>query len=609
MKLLSLFFTLLLAALLFAQPAFAIIAPVVTSVSPINGPAAGGTTVQITGSGFTGTTAVTFGTVPVVTYTVNSDASITATSPESFAAGTIDVTVTTIAGTSATSSADQYTYIDGDWYAYVALFNLSPSTPVFQPINLTTNTPGTALTMDQFPDNIAITPNAQLAICPASGTLSLVDLATLAVLPSLPDGFLVCAIAPDGKTAYLTSTTTVTPFDIASSTFGTAIGLPSNTDGIAITPDGLTAFVTTASNNVYPIDLASRTVGSAISAPEGIIQITPDGTKAFISNFSGSSATWLDLTTNPPTPHSLFIGHNTGQVTINPNGTTVYFTSNDNDAVFTVDIATLVVGTVPFSFFVADFAVTPDGKTGYAASGSTSEVVPVDLTTFAMGTPIPVANTSVFIAISPDQAPIASFTVTPALSGFPSTFDASASVSPVGTIVSYLWDFGDGNLVETSTPIETHTYAASGNYTVTLTVTNSAGTSTTQVFTGQTMSRNGGPSAETSQIVQISTLFPPQNVRGFQVENRFLMQDELRNVIVWEAPTTGIPPVAYNIYSDAALTDLVAIVPANGRLDFVQHNVHERSYTYYLISVDALGDVSLPVSVTIRPHQERSSSF
>ena len=87
-------------------------APTVTSVSPTAGPTSGGTTVTITGTGFAaapGTGAVKFGAT-VATYTINSSTQITATSPAS-AAGTYDVTVATPGGTSATSGADQYTYV------------------------------------------------------------------------------------------------------------------------------------------------------------------------------------------------------------------------------------------------------------------------------------------------------------------------------------------------------------------------------------------------------------------------------------------------------------------------------------------------------------------
>lgn len=85
--------------------------PVVTRISPASGPLGGGTTVTITGSGFTGATAVDFGGAPAASFTVTSDTSITATSPTAASVGPVDVTVTTSPGTSATSSADQYSYI------------------------------------------------------------------------------------------------------------------------------------------------------------------------------------------------------------------------------------------------------------------------------------------------------------------------------------------------------------------------------------------------------------------------------------------------------------------------------------------------------------------
>ena len=48
-------------------------------------------------------------------------------------------------------------------------------------------------------------------------------------------------------------------------------------------------------------------------------------------------------------------------------------------------------------------------------------------------------------------------------------FDASASVDPDGTIVAFLWDFGDGN--RGSGEVVVHSYAEPGTYMVTLTVT------------------------------------------------------------------------------------------------------------------------------------------
>lgn len=83
--------------------------PVVQSLTPGSGPVAGGSSVTITGSGFTGTAAVAFGANQATSFRVNSDSQITATTPSG--TGTVDVTVTTTKGISATTSSDQFTYV------------------------------------------------------------------------------------------------------------------------------------------------------------------------------------------------------------------------------------------------------------------------------------------------------------------------------------------------------------------------------------------------------------------------------------------------------------------------------------------------------------------
>jgi hypothetical protein len=82
--------------------------PTVTNVNPNTGPTPGGISVTITGTNFSGATAVRFGSNAAGSFTVNSATQITATSPAGI--GTVDVTVTTAGGTSAISTADQFTY-------------------------------------------------------------------------------------------------------------------------------------------------------------------------------------------------------------------------------------------------------------------------------------------------------------------------------------------------------------------------------------------------------------------------------------------------------------------------------------------------------------------
>ncbi|HEY4674846.1 MAG TPA: PKD domain-containing protein, partial [Candidatus Bathyarchaeia archaeon] len=54
-------------------------------------------------------------------------------------------------------------------------------------------------------------------------------------------------------------------------------------------------------------------------------------------------------------------------------------------------------------------------------------------------------------------------------------FDASASTPNGGVIVSYKWNFGDGNITTVANSSITHAYSTSGNFTVTLNVTDSEG--------------------------------------------------------------------------------------------------------------------------------------
>ena len=91
------------------EPPGGMTAPTVTGINPTSGAVGGGVTVTVTGTGFTGATSVLFGSVLGTNLTVVSDTQLTVTSPAQ-AGGTVDVTVTAPAGTSATSAADQFTY-------------------------------------------------------------------------------------------------------------------------------------------------------------------------------------------------------------------------------------------------------------------------------------------------------------------------------------------------------------------------------------------------------------------------------------------------------------------------------------------------------------------
>jgi hypothetical protein len=119
-------------------------APEVTSINPDTGETTGGDEVTITGDNFTGATGVSFGTTAAV-FTVDDDQTITATSPVATSTGPVNVTVTTSGGTSATSSADEFTYEEPALLApAISDVSVSSTTESGATITWTTDTPASS---------------------------------------------------------------------------------------------------------------------------------------------------------------------------------------------------------------------------------------------------------------------------------------------------------------------------------------------------------------------------------------------------------------------------------------------------------------------------------
>jgi IPT/TIG domain len=86
-------------------------APVVSSVKPDRGPNSGGTAVHIDGSNLGDIVSVSFGTLTATITRATSAGEVIVTSPAWSDAGPVNVTVTTLGGTSAVTSHDTFTYL------------------------------------------------------------------------------------------------------------------------------------------------------------------------------------------------------------------------------------------------------------------------------------------------------------------------------------------------------------------------------------------------------------------------------------------------------------------------------------------------------------------
>jgi len=404
------------------------------------------------------------------------------------------------------------------------------------PIDISSNSPGGTIGVGQTPTGVAIAPNAQAGYVAKEFSPSVSAIATgtnSASTIGTPGGSTptMLAITPNGTTAYVISTrdNTVIPIDLATNSAQTAIGLPARTGpvDIAITPNGQTAYVV-GINTVVPINLGNGSVGTPIPAPGGptAIAISPNGQFAYVVGRFANNVTPINLSNNSPqSPVSLPAGTNPISIAVTPNGQEAYVVGSNGNPPYGLSITPINLASpgspTPVQLVrprvaqdrrplaacpqSGQIAIVPAGNEAFVTDSCFGDTFAVSLGALSSPTVINAGPQPWGVAVTPDQAPTAAFSATPAPPGSPTSFDASASSSPVGTIASYAWDFGDGKTQSTSSPTISHTYSSAGTYTVKLTVTNTQGTSTTQTFTGKTVSNNGGPSAQVSHGVPVTT--------------------------------------------------------------------------------------------------------
>ena len=437
---------------------------------------------------------------------------------------------------------------------------------------------------------------------------------TIIPTPGLDGTFstpLSLAITPDGRFVYVTNlgSRTVSVISTASNTIITSITGFNDPQSIAITPDGEFVYVANAgTGSVIVIEVASNTIIStpALTGAFGYtaaIAITPNGKYAYVS--SDSDVKVIDIATNTiiPTPYLIgFFGDpgtlgdlsltsvtdvmnylagsfsSPDAIAITPDGRYAYVADLFNQ-VQVIDIATNTIIPTPkltgvFSPpFVQYLSINPNGKYAYVSSaqnGWRGTVSVIDIATNALIKAIGLASAFNFAggsAVTPDGSAV--YVVNPVLHS-PAGTDGVAVIDTASNTVIAAPGIASGFSNPQKVAI-----TPDGKYAY---VTDSSGNSVTVIFIG---------------------LNPPLNFMACKRKNIFLTQTEPYNQLTWTAPSTGNPPASYAIYRDAELTELVAIVPAG---ECLQYNDRKKSpcldYTYYIVSVDAAGNTSVPAVAT-----------
>jgi parallel beta-helix repeat protein len=270
---------------------------------------------------------------------------------------------------------------------------------------------------------------------------------------------------------------------------------------------GAPATATGAETFVLSISVtASDPDGDAISSLTADLSALPSGNNAVFTTGSGNTSgtlTWTPTFVDArPTPYN--VTFTASNALSGSAATAITVTDDDRAPVVSAPATANVVEGSALSITVtasdpdaqaitsltANLSALPAGNNAVftAGAGNTSGTLtwtpvsgnarpdPYNVTFTATNSLSGSATTAITVR-TPIQPPTAVLVMTPSTGNAPlsTTADASGSTDPDGTIVSYLFNFGDGTVVgPQAAPTATHVYSA-GNWTATVTVTDNDG--------------------------------------------------------------------------------------------------------------------------------------
>lgn len=502
-------------------------------------------------------------------------------------------------------------------------FNPSTSAPIAQVVNQTsiTITTVTTLTSDLNPSNYGDLVTFDVTVTPIAGpgfptgivtiyngsnplaTLTLVAGQASYSTSTLPAGTLNIVALYSGDSAFSASTSTiiqvVNPF--STTTILTSSLNPSNFMGsVTFTANVSSASLVVPTGSVLFYDGATI-IGAALLNGLGDATFTTSnlttGSHVITATYSAhpsfmASSDSLTQIVNPALTTTVVLLGNPNSSKLGETvvfiATTISGTSNISGTLTFYDGAT-PIGTATLYNSLALFSTSTlpvgthsitavfSGNTDFAPSTSAPYIQVVNPATFA-------TTTSLSSSINPSQvgeSVVFTATVT------------SPSGTPTGTV-----SFFDG-----ATSIGTVVLNGSGLASLTTSTLAQGNHSITAIYSGDS---SFGPSTSPVliQVVGASTTpNAPQDFRGCQVANKFLNETCYKNRLTWDPPLTGATPTSYRIYSDVALTKLVAEVPGTEHHYDVLQTRKNKTYRYSIVAVNG-SVVSAAATTTVYPNNQ-----
>ncbi len=263
-------------------------------------------------------------------------------------------------------------------------------------------------------ETVAVSPSGRAVYDATFSGLVVINTATdtaSAPIPAGTDPYGV-AVSRDGLSAYVTGTGSgsVSVIDTATNTVTATIpvGNLQQPQGIAVSPNGSLVYVANLAGTVSVINTATDAVTATIQAgnsPEGVA-VSPNGSRVYVTDGGGATVSVINAATNAVTA-TISVGHQPSGVAISADGSRLYVTNQgdvDGNTVSVVNTATnKVIATIPVGQDPAGgVALSPDGSVVYVSNFISNTVSVISTATDKVIATLPAGDSPDGVAVSPD---------------------------------------------------------------------------------------------------------------------------------------------------------------------------------------------------------------